>query len=153
MSDYATPTVVSVNISSGGIPKTSVEYAVVNTDGIVGDDHNHEKHITPMQAVCIIDQEDLDDLRNEGYDVYPGATGENITCRDLNIDELKVGDRLLFSGGVEVELSKMRKPCYVLDAIDPVLKEVIVGRCGGYAKILKPGTLKPGETIQVVSSS
>lgn len=153
MYEIAIPTVISVNVSSGGIPKTPVEYAVVNTDGIEGDDHNHEKHITPKQAVCIIDQEDLEDLCEEGYNVYPGATGENITCRDLNIDELQIGDRLVFSGGVAVELTKMRKPCYVLDDISPDLKEVIVGRCGAYAKIIKKGTLKVGETIQVVTSS
>ena len=45
--------------------------------------------------------------------------------------------------------TKRRKPCYVLDAIDPRLKDVIVGRCGFYAKVLKTGRLRAGESIVV----
>ena len=36
------------------------------------------------------------------------------------------------SGGVVLEYTKVRKPCYVLDSIDPQLKTDVVGRCGGY---------------------
>lgn len=155
MSTPAAPFVVSVNISGGGIPKTPVPEAQITLRGLAGDAHDHDKHNTPMQAVSLIDEEDLDDLRREGFDVFPGATGENITVRGLNVDALAVGDRLVFSGdggrgGVELELTKQRKPCYVLDAIDPRLKEVIVGRCGYLTKVLVEGTLRPGETVQVV---
>ncbi len=113
------PTVLSVNISRGGIPKQP------------------------------IDAEDLDDLRAEGYDVGPGALGENLTVRGLDVDALAPGDRLRFSGGVELEYTKPRKPCYVLDAINPLLKEVVKGRCGGYAKVIIPGEIRAGETIDV----
>ena len=124
------PTVLSLNISAGGIPKRPIEVVEVTTAGLTGDAHDHEKHNTPLQAVSIIDIEDLDDLRREGFDVYPGATGENMTVRDLHVDECGVGDRLLFSGGLELELTKRRKPCFVLDAIRPDLKDAIRGRCG-----------------------
>lgn len=143
------PTVLSVNLSTGGIPKLPVDRAEVAIAGLVGDGHDHEKHRTPMQAICIIDVEDLEDLAAEGFAVGPGATGENLTVRGLQADALAIGDRLRFSGGVEAEVSKLRKPCYVLDAIDPRLKEAIVGRCGCYAKVLVPGTIAPGETIEV----
>jgi len=147
MADSAT--VISVNISGGGIPKRPIPAVVVRTAGLAGDRHDHEKHNTPLQAVSIIDVEDLDDLRAEGFDVAPGATGENMTVRGLDVDDLAIGDRLELSGGVQLELTKKRKPCYVLDAIDPRLKEVIVGRCGFYARVLREGTLRPGESITV----
>ena len=143
------PTILSVNISPGGIPKTPIEVGRVRSGGLEGDGHNHDKHNTPMQAISIIDREDLDALRDEGYDVFPGATGENITVENLNVDELEIGDRLRFSGGVEVELTKRRKPCYVLDAIDPQLKHTIKGRCGFLAKVVAAGTVQAGETIDV----
>lgn len=142
--------VVSVNISGGGIPKLPVPAATVEPAGLVGDAHDHEKHNTPVQAVSIIDLEDLDNLRAEGFDVAPGATGENITVRGLDVDALEVGDRLHFSGGVAVELSKRRKPCYVLDAIDPELKVAISGRCGFYARVCTTGAIRSGEQIDVV---
>jgi MOSC domain-containing protein YiiM len=142
-------TVLSVNTSGGGIPKRSIPVAVVSESGLAGDLHDHEKHNTPLQAVSIIDIEDLDDLRDEGFDVGPGATGENLTVSGLSVDDLDLGDRLELSGGVLLELTKKRKPCYVLDAIDPRLKEVIVDRCGFYARVVRPGTLRPGESIAV----
>jgi MOSC domain-containing protein YiiM len=148
MSD-ARPVVISVNISPGGIPKRPIAVGPVSTEGIAGDGHDHEKHNTPIQAICLIDAEDLDDLRSEGYDVGPGALGENLTVRGLDVDALAPGDRLRLSGGVELEYTKPRSPCYVLDAISPKLKDVVKGRCGGYAKVLRPGEIRPGETIRL----
>jgi len=145
----AAPIVLSVNISPGGIPKKPVEVAHVDATGLRGDGHDHDKHNTPMQAISILDIEDYDDLKREGYEVFPGATGENITCRGLSVDDLANGDRLRFSGGVVLELTKKRKPCFVLDAIDPALKDTIVGRCGYLAKVIVTGELRPGETIAV----
>ena len=50
---------------------------------------------------------------------------------------------------VVLELSKRRQPCYVLDAISPDLKTAIRDRCGFYARVLQPGAVRPGETIEV----
>jgi len=144
------PTVLSVNISPGGIPKRPIGVGEVNADGIAGDGHNHEKHITPLQAVLLIDIEDIEDLRREGYRVYPGAMGENLTCRGLDADALRAGDRLRFSGGLVLEITKPRKPCYVLDAIDPVLKKIIVGRAGMYARVIEARPIRAGETIELL---
>jgi MOSC domain-containing protein YiiM len=144
--------VISINISSGGIPKRPVERAEVTFAGLAGDAHDHEKHNTLLQAISIIDVEDLEDLAGEGFNVVSGATGENITVRGLNVDTLQIGDRLRFCGSsaVELELTKVRQPCYVLDAIDPRLKKAIVGRCGFLAKVIHPGELQVGETIEIL---
>ena len=142
-------TIVSVNVSAGGIPKLPVNEAEVTPGGLAGDGHDHDKHNTPLQAISIFDLEDLEDLRVEGYDVSPGILGENLTVKGLETDELKPGDRLRLSGGVELEFTKLRKPCFVLDAVSPDLKEVIKGRCGGYAKVITAGAVRAGETIDV----
>jgi MOSC domain-containing protein YiiM len=144
------PIVIAVNISPGGIPKSPVAVGTVTFAGLAGDGHHHAKHNSPLQALSIIDLEDLEDLRREGFDVYPGATGENITVRHLEVDSLAVGDRLRFAGGVEVELTRVRNPCYVLDAIDPQLKTGIFGRCGVLAKVLREGEIRAGEAIEVI---
>lgn len=141
------PTVVSVNISGGGIPKRPISVGEVTTEGLVGDAHDHQKHNSPAQAISLLDVEDIADLAAEGFDVYPGATGENLTVRGLDADTLAVGDRLRLSGGVELQITKIRKPCYVLDAISPELKHAISGRCGCYAKVLSGGRVRAGATI------
>ena len=145
----ASPIVVSVNISDGGIPKRPLPIGRVTTDGLEGDAHDHEKHNTPLQAICLMSVEVLDDLRSEGFDVAPGVMGENLTVRGLDVDALQPGDRLVLSGGVELEYTKKRKPCYVLDSISEDLKHVVRGRCGGYTKVITAGEVRAGETIHV----
>jgi MOSC domain-containing protein YiiM len=143
-------TIISVNISPGGIPKLPIDSGQVTMTGIAGDAHDHEKHNTPLQALCLIDAEDLDDLRREGFPVLPGTVGENLTITGLDVDRLGAGVRLRCSGGVEMELTKRRKPCYVLDAISPELKQAIVDRCGMYARVVREGVIQPGETIELI---
>lgn len=142
--------VISINISMGGIPKLSIPSVYVSMAGLNGDGHNHEKHRTPLQAVCLQDIEKLEEISREGFMLSPGRTGENLTVRNLDVNNLPLGTVLEFSGGLIIEITKIRKPCYVLDSIDPRLKEIIVGRCGSYAKVLKESYLSLGETIKVI---
>ena len=141
--------VIAVNISGGGIPKLPVAVGQVIDAGLAGDAHDHDKHNTPLQAISLINDEILDDLRDEGFDVGPGITGENLTVRGLDLDTLEPGDRLLLSGGVQLEVTKKRKPCFVLDAIHEDLQDAIRGRCGAYAKVIEGGEIRPGETIEI----
>ena len=141
--------IIAINVSSGGIPKLPRSSSRVDVTGLQDDGHNHEKHRTPFQAVCLQDIEKLEELNREGYHLDPGTTGENLTVRGLNVNALPLGTILQFSNGVVLELTKVRKPCYVLDAVSPRLKEDIIGRCGTYAKVLREGTFIQGETITI----
>ena len=148
-SDRYMPSIVSLNISPGGIPKLPIESVEVTSAGLAGDGHNHSKHYRPEQAVSLQDVEKLAELQSEGFALSCGATGENINVCGLNVNALVLGTVLNFSGGVKLEISKVRNPCYVLDAINPKLKEVIINRCGMYAKVLKEGTICIGEIIHI----
>ena len=146
------PRIISINISLGGIPKFSVQSIRVTTTGLAGDGHDHAKHDNPLQAVCIQDIEKLNELSRNGYTLSPGKAGENLTVENLQVNSLPIGTVLQFSGGVVLEISKVRKPCYVMDAIDPRLKDDALGRHGMYAKVLKEGLLNVGESIHVMHS-
>lgn len=143
------PTVVAVNISAGGIPKHPVFESYLTVDGLEGDLHEHEKHRRPDRAVSIQDLEILDELQAEGFSVAPGLMGENLTVRNLQVQSLRVGDRLQFDSGVVLELTAIRKPCFVLDQIHPKLKETVVGRCGFMGKVIVTGVLRSGQSIKV----
>jgi len=144
------PAVLSINISKGGIPKLPVELVRITTSGLEGDGHNHAKHNTPFQAVCIQDLEKLEELNQGGYPLSPGQAGENLTVENLHVNSLPLGTILEFSGGVILEISKVRKPCYVMDAIHPKLKEDAIGRHGMYAKVLQEGIVKANDSITVI---
>jgi len=143
------PTVLSINVSQGGIPKLPVEKCAIRVDGLDGDSHDHSKHVNPNRAVSLIDKEILDQLVTEGYDLCPGAVGENLTVKDLHLQSLEPGDRLAFSGGVVIELVEARKPCFVLDPLGKQLKTDIIGRCGYLAKVIVEDTISLGESITV----
>ncbi len=144
---------MQVNISAGGIPKTPVEVGRVSVSGLAGDGHNHEKHRTPMQALLMLDAEDIADLQQEGFPINWGSLGENLTVQNVSCDDLQIGDRVHFSRGVTAEVTKYRKPCYVLDAIDPELKVALKGRGGVYLKVIQPGEIRAGDGVSVVPST
>ncbi len=142
-------TVLSINVSSGGIPKIPIPSCAVSFKGLAGDERNHDKHYKLERAVSLIDTEILEQLKTEGYNVSAGAVGENLTVENLDVQSLQLGDRLTFSGGVVIELSEVRQPCFVLDPLGITLKKDIVGRCGYLARVITEGTLKSGESILV----
>ena len=141
--------VVAVSVSPGGIPKRAVAVGIVTHAGLVGDGRNHAKHIRPDRAVSLFDLEVLEQLVREGFPLKPGAAGENLTVAGLHVQEMEPGT-LLQIGDVLLKLEQPRKPCYVLDAIDPRLKEAIIGRCGYMASVLSEGRVRPGAAVTVV---
>lgn len=146
---------VAVCVSPGGIPKRPQPIAIVRREGLVGDGHNHAKHRRPDRAVSLWDLELLQQLVHEGFALAPGAAGENLTIAGLNLQSLLPGTLLQIGpiGNVVLRLEQPRKPCYVLDAIDPRLKEAITGRCGYLASVVREGVVAPGMTVQVVETS
>jgi len=140
---------LSVNISTGGIPKLPQQRVQVTEAGLEGDGQAHSKHTKPTRAVSLLEAEVLEQLREEGYFVAPGVLGENLTTAGL-YGRVAAGDHLVFSGGVELRISEARKPCFVLDAVDPNLQKATVGRLGWLASVLTPGSISPGETIEVI---
>jgi molybdopterin-guanine dinucleotide biosynthesis protein A len=148
--DIDLPLVTSINISPGGIPKLPISVADVTSDGIQGDGRAHAKHIKSTRAISLLDEHAMDQIRSEGYAVEPGAMGENLTVRGIDLQSLAPGTRLRFSCGVEIELVEPRKPCFVLDAIHPDLKNVVQGRFGYMARVVTEGVLRVGESIRVL---
>lgn len=140
---------VAVCVSTGGVPKRLVDAARITTNGLEGDEHAHNKHNRPDRAVSIFDWEILTRLQSEGFHLYPGAISENLTVAGLHVQHLPPGT-LLEIGNVLLRLEQPRKPCYVLDAIDPCLKDVIVGRCGFMASVAREGIVDPSMPIQVL---
>jgi MOSC domain-containing protein YiiM len=142
--------ILAVCISHGGVPKWPIETALVTANGIEGDQHAHAKHVRPDRALSLFDVELLRELVAEGFPLEPGTAGENLTISGLNLQQRTPGT-VLQAGDVLIRLELPRKPCYVLDKIDPRLQEAIVGRCGFMASVLRGGTLQPGMSIQVLS--
>ena len=158
--------VLQINVSAGGIPKRPIPEGIVTPLGITGDGHAHpEIHGGPRKAILIITSEGIEDLKKQGFQLYSGALGENLTTRGLDRRFVRVGQRYRI-GDALVEVTKVRAPCETLNAYPGIQKVIydpevkagnsaspLWGLSGFYVSILKTGTIRPGDPIQLVDET
>jgi MOSC domain-containing protein YiiM len=155
-----TGTVLQVNVSQGGIPKREIPSGELTPSGMTGDSWRYRFHGGPKQAVLLITIEGIQELVTQGFPIYPGALGENVTTQGLDRRALRFGQRLRV-GGATIELTKMRQPCATLDVYGPGIQAAMYdarvvkgdhtsplwGLSGFYASVVEPGTVRPGDTV------
>ena len=117
--------------------------------GIDGDrQRNLHVHGGPDKAVLIIATELLDDLITQGYPLYPGALGENLTVSGLDFGVWRSGQRYRIGDEAEIELTTLREPCVQLYVYGKsIVKELARPQCvagGFYARVIRPGMLISG---------
>ena len=112
--------------------------------GIEGDAHAGPWH----RQVSLLAWESIQKMRDLGLTVGSGSFAENITTRGINLVELPVGMRLLL-GGAEVEVTQIGKICHERCAIYYQAGDCVMPREGIFVRVLRDGTVKVGDTIQV----
>jgi MOSC domain-containing protein YiiM len=153
--------VIQINTSKGGVPKRPIPCAEVHPLGIAGDEHRYAAHGGPQKALLLIASEVIDQLREEGWPVFYGALGENLTTQGLDYRSWRAGKRYRV-GGIVLELTTPRQPCSTLNpygtgiqkriydervhALDP--QSVKWGLSGFYASVVKPGHIELNDIIE-----
>jgi len=161
------PSVLQINVSLGGVPKRPIPAGIVTPVGIAGDKQAHPLiHGGPRQAILIITSEGIDELKEQGFPLYHGALGENLTTLGLNRRSLRIGQRYRI-GEILVEITKVRAPCDTLNPYGPGIQKAVYdeevkagnpasprwGLSGFYASILRAGTIHPGDPVQLVDET
>ncbi len=154
-----------MNVSPGGIPKRPVSAGFATATGIQGDSWaNRRYHGGPQQAILLMASEVLDGLKGDGYPVFFGALGENITVSGLDPRQWRPG-QIFRAGTARIELTKIRVPCSKLDIYGASIKKAIFdpkvragdttsplwGFSGFYAAVLTNGVVLPGSKIELES--
>ena len=155
------PTIVSLNVSSGGgVPKLAVAAATVTVAGLTGDwQKNRKYHGGPERALCLYALECIEALAAEGHAVVPGALGENVTVAGLPWAEVEPGVRLVLGADVLVEIASYTKPCRTIASCFADGRPVRVsqrhhsGWSRVYARVLREGQLRRGDPITVERGS
>jgi MOSC domain-containing protein YiiM len=155
-----TGSILQVNVSRGGIPKRPIAEATVTPEGILGDSWAHPQiHGGPEKAVLIVTLEGIQELIAQGYPLFPGALGENLTTRGLDRRQMRVGQRYR-AGEALLVITKLRSPCATLSVYGDIQQAVYDaqvkagdatsprwGLGGFYTRVLKSGVLRPHDII------
>ncbi len=94
-----------------------------------------------LRQVHLIGEELLDELRVGGFNVFPGAMGENVTTRGIPLLDLPQGTRLRLGETAIVEVTGLRNPCRQLNAFRPGLMDAVLGRDEHGGLILRAGIM------------
>src|ERR1700722_16092638 len=117
--------IIQINTSDGGVPKRPVLDAVVTPLGIDGDSHAHpEVHGGPVKALLLITAEGIEELTAQGFPLFPGALGENLTTIGLDRRSMRFGQRYRI-GEVTIELTEMRMPCQTIMIYGPHIGKAV----------------------------
>ena len=141
------------------LPKQPILTGSVRTHGLTLD-YNHyretEKGGDPARALLIFPNEMINTLNKEGWLMKPGDLGENITTAGIEYKAFAPGKKYM-AGEIVFEITEKCNPCSNLAALwyvgeDRLKKfiETLKNRRGWYARVLKEGTIKEGDTVQEI---
>lgn len=140
--------VLAVNISEKkGVPKKPIEKGYFEVDhGLVGDAHAKNWH----RQVSLLGKESMDKLDMEQIKGdCKGIFAENITTEGVILYELSIGTKLKI-GETEMEVTHIGKECHLYCSIRTIAGDCAMpGECI-FAKVLKPGWIKPGDKIELM---
>ena len=111
-----------------------------------------------LRQVHLIHGELHDELVVAGFAVSPGAMGENVTTRGVDLLGLPTGARLCLGDTAVVQVTGLRNPCAQLDRLQPGLMAAtlardeagkLVRKAGVMGIVVADGEVRPGDPIRV----
>ncbi len=140
--------IVAVSVSDKkGTKKQNVPSAVLKENfGITGDAHSGAL----FRQVSLLAVESIDKIRGKGLYVKPGDFAENITTQGLDLIKLRIGDRLSAGDGAILEITQIGKDCHTRCAIYYQAGDCVMPKEGLFARVLKGGIVKVGDSLEVI---
>jgi MOSC domain-containing protein YiiM len=158
-SQHLDRTVVMSGIKKNGISHIDEPNPVyINTLGVLGDEQaDPTVHGGIEKAIYVYPHEHypfwntlLSRELKRPMNLQPGSMGENFTITGLLEADVFVGDTLRI-GDLEFVVTKLREPCFKFNArmgYKGAAKAMLQsGYCGWYMRVITPGTLNAGATI------
>lgn len=129
-----------------GTPKADVCKGVLEVGfGLKGDAHGGDWH----RQVSLLSIEQIETMKNKGYDVQPGSFAENICTQGFDLGSVKIGMRLKVGETAIVEVTQIGKECHTRCAIYNKIGECIMPEQGVFAKVIEGGVINIGDTIEL----
>lgn len=149
----------SINISNGGVPKTSVFEGLITEQGVAGDAQRDLRHHGgPDRAVVLFSLELIRALQQEGHPIATGTTGENLTVSGIEWTLLTPGTQVQV-GPVRLRITDYAAPCSKIAAsfADHDVQRIWQTPCPGWsrlcARVVCGGMVQPGDSVEIAQLS
>ena len=129
---------------SGDFIRVPVQQAnLIAGHGIEGDrkaGHHAERQVNLLSREWLLRMQDA------GYRISPGQFGEQITLVDIDLDQLKRGERLQLGDTACIEIRQARHPCSRLQVVQQLPFEGLKA-VGLMATVVTGGTIRVGDPV------
>ncbi len=149
--------VAQINAGGGGVPKTPLEHAVIDINGVVGDvQADTEHHGGIDRALCLYSLELIEALQAEGHPISPGSTGENLTLSGLDWGQVVPGARLRI-GQTVAQVTSYTTPCSTIAGSFSDGRSARIHQAGHpgwsrvYARVIIGGPLATGDEVEILA--
>ncbi len=149
--------VTGLHTSDGGVPKLPAEMLSITLNGCLGDRQNDLKHHGGRKkAVCILQQEVIDQLNLEGHPISAGTTGENILIQGIGIGDILPGTIVKFPD-VELIITQDAPPCKTIrksfynDNFNALSHKKYPNRTRWYAEVTVEGHIKLNDPVEIIN--
>jgi len=138
----------------------------VEGDAHMGEKVKHRYHILKkgpdapnLRQVHLIQEELFEELHAAGFNVQPGAMGENVTTRGIDLLALPMHTHLGLGDEAVIEITGLRNPCRQIEAFQQGLLSAVLGldsednlirKAGVMAVVVRGGPVKAGDAVSVM---
>ncbi len=139
--------IVSVNISEKkGVVKKPVGEARITMEGLEGDAHAGPWH----RQVSLLAWERIEEAARSANTTFSyGTYAENLTTFGIDLRTVNVFDKLV-NDTIELEVTQIGKRCHAKCAIAKQVGSCIMPVEGIFARVVKPGMIKAGDSLRHV---
>jgi len=141
---------VCVSEKKGTRKESRPEITVKENYGVDGDAH---ADCGWHRQVSLLANESIEKMRGKGIELNFGDFAENITTEGIEVSKLPLGTRFSIGKDVVLELTQIGKECHASCEIRTLIGDCIMPREGVFTKVIKGGTVRPGDKINIVKPS
>jgi MOSC domain-containing protein YiiM len=140
---------VCISRKKGMVKKEQDKVDVRENWGIEGDAHAGDWH----RQVSLLAGESIDTVKEILPTLKNGAFAENIITRGIDLNRLRIGNRLQIGDDVILEITQIGKECHNAGcAIKKATGDCIMPREGIFARVIQGGILWKDLEIRIIQS-
>jgi len=136
---------ICISETKGTVKAPVVSAVLIENYGLENDSHAGDWH----RQISLLDETDINFMRDKGLHLDPGAFGENLIVEGLDLSLYGIGTKLGI-GETELEITQIGKVCHTRCTIYFETGDCIMPRSGLFAKVIKGGILNQGLEVEVL---